>query len=147
MNSGRYYIYAYLREDKTPYYIGKGSGQRINLKHPRKGGADLPLPPLDRRIIIKRFDSETECYAFEKWMVGLYGREIDGGILNNIGTGGAGARCDTTDNKFDINEYWKEYYQTNKERISKKDKDYYQRNKEKIKQRRRERYYKQKGMV
>ena len=76
-----YYVYLYLREDRTPYYVGKGSGKRINQRHRLNGGKFLPLPPLDRRVIIKYFDYEDECFLFEEWLIEFYGRKIDGGIL------------------------------------------------------------------
>lgn len=41
-----YYTYAYLREDKTPYYIGKGIGNRIYYTN-RKG----LKPPKDKSKI------------------------------------------------------------------------------------------------
>ena len=39
------YVYFWLREDKTPYYIGYGSHKtRAYAKHPRKGGSYVPRP-------------------------------------------------------------------------------------------------------
>ena len=85
-----YYVYLYLREDRTPYYVGKGSGKRINQKHRFSDGKFLPLPPVDRRAIIKYFDDEEECFLFEEWLIEFYGRKLDGGILNNQCKGGGG---------------------------------------------------------
>jgi hypothetical protein len=48
INPMRFYVYVYLREDKTPYYIGKGSGDRAWVKHSTE-----TKPPKDKsRIII-----------------------------------------------------------------------------------------------
>lgn len=86
VNPNRFYTYAYLREDKTPYYVGKGSGYRCNY-----GQGKNCNPPKDRSRIIKLKQNLTEEEAFkhEIYMIALFGKKCDGtGILMNIADGG-----------------------------------------------------------
>ena len=135
-----YYVYLYLRENRTPYYVGKGSGKRINQIHRFGGGKFLPLPPLERRVIIKYFNDEKECFLFEEWLIEFYGRKLDGGILNNLCKGGGGyTRGRNFDrvkyvekNKEKIASGQKRYRENNKERLSEQKKEYYRKRKEEL---------------
>ena len=83
-----YYTYAYLREDGTPYYIGKGKGQRINQPH----GKPCNRPPLDRRIKLKTNLTEEQSFNHERYMIFILGRkDLGTGILLNKSDGGEGA--------------------------------------------------------
>jgi hypothetical protein len=84
----KYYIYAYLREDKSPYYIGKGKNRRAYEKH---FGF---YPPEDRsRIIFLNQDlDEMTAFALERFWIRIYGRkDLEEGILHNKTDGGEGA--------------------------------------------------------
>ena len=74
-----FYVYQYLDEAGKPYYIGKGSGKRINRLHTK-----TTLPPLERRIIIKNGLSNEEAKSLEGDLISKYKRKVDGGILDNI---------------------------------------------------------------
>ena len=83
-----FYTYAYLREDKTPYYIGKGTGRRIYSTN-RKG----LKPPKDksRIIFLKQNLTEEEAFKHEVYMIAVFGRKDNGtGILYNRTDGGDG---------------------------------------------------------
>ena len=84
----KYYTYAYLRRNRTPYYIGKGEGSRAYQKH--IGRAKRPTDR-DRILILKRNLTEEEAFRHEKYMIGVYKRVEDGGILYNQTDGGEGA--------------------------------------------------------
>jgi hypothetical protein len=84
----KYYTYAYLREDKTPYYIGKGEKNRIYNK--TKGEVK---PPKDksRIIFLKQNLTEEESFKHEKYMIAVFGRkDLGTGILRNKTDGGDG---------------------------------------------------------
>lgn len=84
-----YYIYAYLREDLTPYYIGKGSRYRINSKQ-----RTIPIPPKDRRIKLVENLSEQDAYKLEEEFILKYGRiDLRTGCLRNMSNGGKGVSC------------------------------------------------------
>ena len=83
-----YYTYAYLREDKTPYYIGKGTGDRIYSTNRRVS------PPKDksRIIYLKQNLTEEEAFKHEIYMIAVLGRkDLGTGILHNRTGGGEGA--------------------------------------------------------
>ena len=73
-----YYVYAYMREDQTPYYIGKGCLNRINDQH-----RGIVVPPEKRRVKIRENLSERESLHLERELIVKYKRKVDGGILDN----------------------------------------------------------------
>ena len=83
-----YYTYAYLREDKTPYYIGKGNGGRIY----KKGTGEVNPPKDKSRIIyLKQNLTEEEAFKHEIYMIDVFGRiDLGTGILRNKTDGGEG---------------------------------------------------------
>jgi hypothetical protein len=87
MTSLKYYTYAYLREDRTPYYIGKGVGKRIYSKQ-----KNINQPKDKSRIIfLKQNLTEEEAFKHEKYMIALFGRkDLGTGILRNKTDGGDG---------------------------------------------------------
>ena len=85
-----YYTYAYLREDNTPYYIGKGRGNRIHSKSNRV----FNPPPKDRRIFLKQNLTEEDAFRHEVYMIAILGRkDLNTGILHNKSEGGVGGNA------------------------------------------------------
>ena len=82
-----YYTYAYLREDGTPYYVGKGKEKRAFVKHGRR----IPVPPKNRILFLKQNLTEEEAFKHERYMIAVLGRkDLGTGILRNMTDGGDG---------------------------------------------------------
>ena len=78
-----FYVYVYLREDGSPYYVGKGKGKRWKRRH------NVEVPP-EERVLFFITDTTNEWACFlEMWLIAFWGRLNDGtGILENLTDGG-----------------------------------------------------------
>jgi hypothetical protein len=81
-----FYTYLWLRDDGTPYYVGKGRGKRAyNNYHRLK-------PPINRDLIrIQLWEDEAVAFAYERYFIDFYGRkDLGTGCLRNLTDGGQG---------------------------------------------------------
>jgi hypothetical protein len=81
-----FYVYAYLRQDGTPYYIGKGKNKRAWNKH------TVAIPDTNDRIVfLEQNLTDIGAVALERRYIQWYGRkDLGTGILRNQTEGGEG---------------------------------------------------------
>lgn len=83
-----YYVYAYLRPDNSPYYVGKGKGSRAYDRD------RLTIPPenKNRIVFLRKGLLEEEAFKWEIFYIKHYGRmDLGTGVLLNRTDGGKGA--------------------------------------------------------
>lgn len=93
-----YYVYAYIRNKDsitatkgTPYYIGKGKGDRAWESHKRNNNTDLRPKELHLIVILEQNLTDIGALALERRLIKWYGRIDNGtGILRNLTDGGDG---------------------------------------------------------
>ena len=82
----KYICYVYYNEDWEPYYVGKGSRKdRIYTGH------TVVKAPASRTQIFY-FDTDWQACECEVELIAFWGRECDGGCLQNQTLGGWGRR-------------------------------------------------------
>jgi hypothetical protein len=82
-----FYTYLWLRENHTPYYVGKGNANRGFTSRGHRVHAPSDLS----RIIVLYFNNEQEAFYKEIELIRKFGRKDNGtGCLSNLTDGGEG---------------------------------------------------------
>ena len=83
----KFYSYLWLRLDGTPYYAGKGCGNRAF----RTRAHNVHCPKDASRILVFPMVSEVEAFESEIALIELFGRkDLGTGCLRNLTDGGDG---------------------------------------------------------
>ena len=117
-----YYVYAYIRSHDSsnakagsPYYIGKGVGNRAWDRRHR-----IPIPKDNKYILILSYNlTDIGALALERRLIRWYGRiDCSTGILHNLTDGGDGSgRSEITKQKLRVANLGKVLTQEHVEKI------------------------------
>lgn len=99
-----YYVYEHIRPDTNKvFYVGKGSGNRLNIKHGRNIYWKRVVNKSGGFIAKKLFETEDEDFAFfvEEEIIDLYRKR--GMNLVNLTDGGEGASSGNKNPRYNYN--------------------------------------------
>jgi hypothetical protein len=93
MEEKMFYTYLWLRENGTPYYVGKGKSKRGFRKGcpVKEVVPEYVYEPDKERIVVQEHPCEEEAFEAEKFLISFFGRkDLGTGCLNNLTNGGEG---------------------------------------------------------